>query len=181
MICAIKGRTAGGSERGRAPERYRCQRRQRSESSPHPTWATATQGTMAEMKCLRVYSTADGESHFDEVEIPTTSRQVHPNAAAFEMSAKYAASGIRFTHIPAGAGEVDWHTVPERVLTVRLNGSAEYQTSDGDKRRVPAGSFVLFENVDGKGHKSLHSSEKQTVLWISLPEGLDMTPTPSGV
>jgi hypothetical protein len=67
------------------------------------------------MKCLRVYSTADGESHFDEVEIPTTSRQVHPNAAAFEVSAKYAASGIRFTHIPAGARQVDWHTVPERV------------------------------------------------------------------
>jgi hypothetical protein len=39
------------------------------------------------MKCLRVYSTADGESHFGEVEIPTTSRQVHPNAAAFEVSA----------------------------------------------------------------------------------------------
>ena len=54
------------------------------------------------MKCLRVYSTADGESHFGEVEIPTTSRQVHPNAAAFEVSAKYVASGIRFTHIPAG-------------------------------------------------------------------------------
>jgi hypothetical protein len=70
------------------------------------------------MKCLRVYSTADGESHFGEVEIPTTSRQVHPNAAAFEVSAKYAASGIRFTHIPAGARQVDWHTVPERVLTV---------------------------------------------------------------
>jgi hypothetical protein len=49
------------------------------------------------MKCLRIYSTADGESHFDEVEIPTTSRQVHPNAAAFEVSAKYAATDIRFT------------------------------------------------------------------------------------
>jgi hypothetical protein len=120
------------------------------------------------MKCLRVYSTADGESHFDEVEIPTTSRQVHPNAAAFEVSAKYAASGIRFTHIPAGARQVDWHTVPERVLTVRLDGSAEYQTSDGDERRVPAGSFVLFEDVDGKGHKSLHSPEEQTVLWIRV-------------
>lgn len=127
----------------------------------------------AKMKCLRVYSTADGESHFDEVEIPTTSRQVHPNAAAFEVSAKYAASGIRFTHIPAGARQVDWHTVPERVLTVRLDGSAEYQTSDGDERRVPAGSFVLFEDVDGKGHKSLHSPEEQTVLWISLPQGLE--------
>jgi hypothetical protein len=30
-------------------------------------------------RSLRVYSTADGESHFDEVEIPTTSRQAHPN------------------------------------------------------------------------------------------------------
>jgi hypothetical protein len=133
---------------------------------------SATEGMEDKMMCLRVYSTADGESHFDEVEIPTTSRQVHPNAVAFEVSAKYAASGIRFTHIPAGARQIDWHTVPERVLTVRLDGSAEYQTSDGDERRVPAGSFVLFEDVDGKGHKSLHSPQEQTVLWISLPQGL---------
>jgi hypothetical protein len=125
------------------------------------------------MKCLRIYSTADGESHFDEVEIPTSSRQVHPNAAAFEVSANYEATRIRFTRIPSGAGQVDWHTVPERVLTVRLDGSADYQTSDGDERRVPAGSFVLFEDTHGRGHKSRHSSEEQTVIWISLPCGLD--------
>jgi hypothetical protein len=127
----------------------------------------------ASMKCLRIYSTEDGESHFDEVEIPTSSRQVHPNATAFEVSASYAATGIRFTRIPSGARQVDWHTVPERVLTVRLDGSAEYQTSDGDERHVPAGSFVLFEDTDGKGHKSRHSPEEQTVIWISLPRGLD--------
>ena len=38
------------------------------------------------MKCLRIYATDDGESHFDEVEIGTTSTQVHPDAVAFEMS-----------------------------------------------------------------------------------------------
>ena len=124
------------------------------------------------MKCLRIYSTADGESHFDEVEIPTSSLRVHPNAAAFEVSANYAATRIRFTRIPSGAGEVDWHTVPERVLTVRLDGSAEYQTSDGDNRHVPAGSFVLFEDTHGKGHKSRHSPKAQTVIWIRLPGGL---------
>lgn len=124
------------------------------------------------MKCLRVYSTADGESHFDEVEIPTTSRQVHPNAAPFSVSGRYQASSLRFTHIPAGARTVDWHTVPERVLTVRLDGSADYETSDGEQRHVPAGDFVLFEDVTGKGHKSLHSPGAQTVLWISLPNGL---------
>lgn len=124
------------------------------------------------MKCLRVYSTTDGESHFDEVEIRTSSLRVHPNAVTFEASAAYAASRMRFTRVPSGAGEVDWHTVPERVLTVRLDGWAEYQTSDGDKRRVPAGSFVLFEDTHGKGHKSRHSPQEQTVIWISLPHGL---------
>ena len=126
------------------------------------------------MKCLRIYATTDGESHFDEVDIATIARQVHPHAAIFETSSKYVASGLRFTQIPAGAGMVDWHCVPERVLTVRLNGSAEYQTSDGEKRLVPAGSFVLFEDVNGKGHKSLHSPEEQTVLWISMPRGLEL-------
>ena len=125
------------------------------------------------MKCLRIYSTADGESHFDEVEIPTGSQQVHPDAVAFEVLASYAATHVRFTRIPSGAQQVDWHTVAERVLTVRLDGSADYQTSDGDERCVPAGSFILFEDTHGKGHKSRHSSEEQTVIWISLPRGLD--------
>jgi hypothetical protein len=130
-------------------------------------------GMEASMKCLRIYSAADGESHFDEVEIPTSSGRVHPNAAAFEVSANYVATCIRFTRIPAGAGQVEWHTVPERVLTVRLDGWAEYQTSDGDERLVPAGGFVLFEDTHGKGHKSRHSPEEQTVIRISLPRGLD--------
>jgi hypothetical protein len=96
------------------------------------------------MRCLRIYSTADGESHFDEVEIPTSARRVHPNAAEFAVSANYVATRIRFTRVPSNAGEVDWHTVPERVLTVRLDGSARYETSDGDERHVAAGGFVLF-------------------------------------
>jgi hypothetical protein len=125
------------------------------------------------MKCLRIYSTADGESHFDEVERPTWSRQIHPTSAPFEVSADYVATRIRFTRIPAGARQVDWHTVPERVLTVRLDGSADYPTSDGDERHVAAGGFVLFEDTFGKGHKSRHSPQEQTVLWISLPRGLD--------
>ena len=125
------------------------------------------------MKCLRIYSTADGESHFDEVDIPTSSRQVHLDAAVFEVSARYATTHISFTRIPAGAGQIDWHTVPGRVLTVRLDGSAEYQTSDGDRRHVQAGGFILFEDTHGKGHTTEHSPHQQTVIWISLPRGLD--------
>lgn len=123
------------------------------------------------MRCLRIYATSDGESHFDEVEIPTTATQVFPDVAPFELSARYPASYIRLTRIPAGMRDVGWHTVPERMLTVRLDGSVEYETSDGEVRYVSAGSFVLVEDTHGKGHISRHSAEGQTVIWIALPNG----------
>ena len=40
------------------------------------------------MKCLRIYATPDGESHFDEIELPTTKRSVHPDAVPFDVSAR---------------------------------------------------------------------------------------------
>jgi len=126
------------------------------------------------MKCLRIYATPDGESHFDDVELPTTKMSVHPDAAPFDVSASYPASRVRLTRIPAGIREVAWHTVPESNLCVRLDGSVEYETSDGERRPVPAGSFVLVEDTYGKGHLSRHSAEAQTVIWISLPNGLDL-------
>ena len=72
--------------------------------------------------------------------------------------------------------EVAWHKVPEPVLTVRLDGSVDYETSDGEVRHVPAGSFVLVEDTHGKGHLSRHSPEAQTVIWISLLNGLELPP-----
>jgi len=102
--------------------------------------------------------------------------EVHPDAAPFEVSASYPASHVRFTRIPAGMRQVAWHTVPERVLTVRLDGSVEYETSDGEVRQVSAGCFVLVEDTHGRGHLSRHSAEAQTVIWATLPDGLDLPP-----
>jgi hypothetical protein len=139
-------------------------------------FSTANQKEPAAMKCLRIYATPDGESHFDEVELPTTKRSVHPDAVPFDVTGSYPASRVRITHIPAGMREVAWHTVPEPVLTIRLDGSVEYETSNGEVRHVEAGSFVLVEDTHGKGHLSRHSPEAQTVIWVSLPNGLTLPP-----
>jgi hypothetical protein len=72
------------------------------------------------MMCLRIYATPDGESHFDEIDIPTTERPVFPQHSAIRAFRPFPASHIRFTRIPAAMHEVSYHTVPERVLTVRL-------------------------------------------------------------
>lgn len=82
------------------------------------------------MKCLRIYATPDGESHFGEVEIPMTAKvTVAPGATPFQVSRRYPASSMEFTQIPAGMRQVDWHTVPARV------------------RQVSAGEFVLVEDT----------------------------------
>jgi len=75
---------------------------------------TAAVLSEAAMKCLRVYATPDGESHFDEIDIPTDKQPVSPEIAPFELSAHYPASRIRFARIPAAMREVGYHTVPER-------------------------------------------------------------------
>ena len=44
------------------------------------------------MRCLRIYATPDGESHFGDVEIPTAKRWIFPDCAPFELSVHYPAS-----------------------------------------------------------------------------------------
>ena len=130
------------------------------------------------MKCLRIFATPDGESHFGEVDIPTTLTRSFPNgapAANYESSrsAFYEASRVRFVHIPAGAREADFHNPPGRILAIWLDGEVEFETSDGEMRRVSAGKAVLVEDTHGKGHISRHPPEGQNVIQVLLPHGLD--------
>jgi hypothetical protein len=126
------------------------------------------------VKCLRIFATADGESHFGEVDIETTTTSLFPDEAPFDLSAQYVASHIRFVNVPAGVLEAGWHTPPGRVLAVWLDGIVEFETSDGEIRRVSAGGFVLVEDTHGKGHISRHPVDGQNLILITLPDGLDL-------
>jgi hypothetical protein len=81
------------------------------------------------MHCLHIFATPDGESHFGEVEIPTTMTPLFPNEAPFALSERYPASFVRFVRIPAGAREAGWHTPAGRVIAVWLDGTVEFETS----------------------------------------------------
>jgi hypothetical protein len=47
-----------------------------------------------------------------------------------------------------------------------------FETSDGEVRRLPAGKAVLVEDTHGKGHISRHPEEGQNVITVILPSGL---------
>jgi hypothetical protein len=124
------------------------------------------------MKCLHIYATPDGESHFGEVDISTELTPLFPNEAPLELSAYYEASRIRFVHIPAGMREAGFHTPPGRLLAIWLDGHVEFETSDGEVRRLPAGQAVLVEDTHGKGHISRHPEAGQNLIIVMLPGGL---------
>jgi hypothetical protein len=125
------------------------------------------------MKCLHIYATSDGESHFGEVDIPMTLTPLFPNEAPFDLSPYYPASRVRFVHLPAGMREAGFHTPPGRLLAIWLDGVVEFETSDGETRRVSAGNAVLVEDAHGKGHISRHPPEGQNLILVILPTGLD--------
>ena len=128
------------------------------------------------MKCLHIYATPDGESHFGEVEIATTMTPLFPNEAPFELSAYYPASSIRFVHIPAGVREAGFHIPPDKLLAIWLDGQVEFETSDGQVRRLSAGNAVLVEDTHGKGHISRHPEAGQNLIIVMLPSGLGEPP-----
>jgi hypothetical protein len=46
--------------------------------------------------------------------------------------------------------EAGFHTPPGRLLAVWLDGQVEFETSDGEVRRVTAGKAVLVEDRTGR-------------------------------
>jgi hypothetical protein len=48
----------------------------------------------------------------------------------------------------------------------------EFETSDGEVRRLSAEKAVLVEDTHGKGRISRHPVEGQNLIIVSLPSGL---------
>ena len=100
------------------------------------------------MKITRIYSDADGETHFGELAIPLT------DAGAIGMlSQLQGATGIIFRET---AGDYDflWHNAPRRQYVIILEGGVDFTVSDGETRRFGGGDVVLLEDTSGKGHVS---------------------------
>ena len=95
------------------------------------------------MKCLRIYASADGESHLAEVEIAQPASQVFPGEPPLNVSKQHAATGVQFVTVPAVVKEVGWHNTPARMFGIVLSGMMEFETSDGCIQQVSAGGVVI--------------------------------------
>ena len=100
------------------------------------------------MKITRLYTSPDGESHFEDVEIP-----LHDAGKIGRLSSPQSATGIIFRETDADY-DYNWHTAPQKQYIIMLDGEIEIQVSDGATRRFRGGDVLLVEDTTGRGHKS---------------------------
>lgn len=97
------------------------------------------------MKIVRLYTGADNESHFEDVDVELS------NAGRFQASALQPADGIVFRSAPPNHFS-DFHPVPKRQYVITLSGQVEIETGDGAIRRFGPGDVMLAEDTTGRGH-----------------------------
>ena len=111
----------------------------------------------------RIYADAEGESHFDDVDVALKPTNYAPPAAPLEVSA--AVDAHRFHFVGGASGwEGDWHPSPCRQFVFILKGVFEVRVSDGEQRSLSPGSVVLLADTVGRGHFTRITSEESGLM-----------------
>ena len=103
------------------------------------------------MKYIRLFSDDEGETHFEDAEMELEPHDVDYSDLQIKASS-FNPSQYAFFMFPAGL-ETNWHPAPQKPMIIILSGEMELHVSDGEFRNLHAGSIVLNEDVNGKGHK----------------------------
>jgi len=96
---------------------------------------------------IRLYTGADGESHFESgaVELSRLEGISH-------RSIPRAATHVTFAESPPGSS-LDWHCAPVRQYVITLAGTLEFTTRLGETFQIAPGTVLLAEDTEGGGHK----------------------------
>ena len=118
------------------------------------------------MNLLRIYTDADGQTHFDEIDWRLREGEFSPLCpAGYSISDALSASEIRVLRIPAGYVDA-WHPVPDRMLFTLLNGRLCVEVSDGEQRIIETGQQFLCHDTSGKGHRMRELHDRQYDLSV---------------
>ncbi len=113
------------------------------------------------MQIVRIYTGDDGESHFEELELPFEA------VANAERTAAQSAASVTFSRMQPGAFS-DWHTAPRRQYVITLAGQMEIGLGDGTKRLFNPGDVLLADDLTGRGHTTA-ASGNQIRISVAIP------------
>ncbi|MFC1941329.1 hypothetical protein ACFLWL_02865 [Chloroflexota bacterium] len=115
------------------------------------------------MKVTRLYTEPDGESHFEDIDIP-----LEDIGVAGRRSELMKATGIIFREMGSEYNS-DWHKASRRQFTITLEGQVEIVAGDGTKRQFGPGDILLAEDTTGRGHITrVVNNQPRTAIFVTL-------------
>jgi hypothetical protein len=115
------------------------------------------------MKVTRVFTGADGESHFEDLEL-----ELRDLGAIGRLSERVGATGIVFRETD-GDYDLDFHNAPRRQYVINLDGAVELEVGDGTRRTLGPGDVLLAEDTTGRGHRSRAvGGRKRRSIFVTL-------------
>jgi quercetin dioxygenase-like cupin family protein len=121
------------------------------------------------MRIVRVYTGDDGESHFEDLEVPLK------EGPYGSLSRLTPVTGVQFRETPVGAS-LDFHNAPQRQFVITLSGSVEIECGDGSKRTLGAGDILLADDTTGRGHITREVEGPRRSIFLPLPPDFDPAP-----
>ena len=116
------------------------------------------------MKITRLYTGADGESHFQDIDLPMV-EGVDKGEIRTET---FATKGVLFRETSSDF-KVDWHPAPARQFVITIQGRGEITVGDGTKRIFGPGDIMLAEDLTGHGHITRALDNKPRVsIFVTL-------------
>ena len=109
---------------------------------------------------VRLYSGDDGQSHFEDLNIPVGDVEHVALRSGGEMEIRKYSEG-RFG---------DWHTARRRHYVIVLSGSMELGIGDGTVRRLGPGDVLLADDMTGQGHTSRLVGNPYMSAHVPLPD-----------
>lgn len=101
------------------------------------------------MRITRLFTGADEQTHFEELELPLTV------SAAGAMSSPIPIESIFFRDTnESGPAVWDYHVAPRRQFVVHIVGRTEIEVGDGTRRQFGPGDVLLADDLTGQGHIS---------------------------
>lgn len=111
------------------------------------------------MNFHKLYSDANGESHWETVAVALQERSFAPPAQAIEISEADRVRNFLFLRLRSGWDE-PIHPTPVAQKLVCLAGKVRVTASDGEARDIGAGDVWHMEDKSGKGHHTVVTSKE---------------------
>src|ERR1700757_88909 len=97
------------------------------------------------IRCIRLWSGLDGNSHFEEGVI-----DLEAGPRGDTLSGKFPIASVSFQETNKDP-KLGWHPDPARQLVITLSGTLEFTTNDGRFALGP-GDILFTEDTGGAGH-----------------------------